>query len=210
MIKLSAFLIGACAAAVLSGCGQPQSSAASQATPPAPAVDPAVEAAKAQQAREAANKKVVEDFFGEGITTDQKIAMMSPGYIQHNPAFARFAEINHIQSGPEAFKILNDSLDKLQAVSKATRGPQAPPGNNAAEVIAEGDLVAIMREIYAPDPTRKGQFYKVDAFDIFRVQDGKLTEHWSSATIPPAGPMFTLLSQPLDKVHFPKQRRKAD
>ena len=43
-----------------------------------------------------ANKKVAVEFFRPGITPAERIALMDDGYIQHNPAFKKFADENKL------------------------------------------------------------------------------------------------------------------
>jgi len=215
MSKLRNLLIGAGAALALSACGQAQNTAATQ-PPPAPPVDQAAEAAKAQLATQAANEKVVQDFFKPGITMDERMALMSPDYVQHNPAFVRFAEINNIQNGRDAFKLMLESLSKLRGggppfgpmPGEHAHGPQPPPGNMFYKIMADGDMVTVLHERYLPEPGMKGKFYPMYAFDTFRVQDGKLAEHWDDATIPTTGMMAILMREPVSKVHFPKPKHK--
>lgn len=215
MSKLSKLLMGAGVALALSACGQTQTA---QTPPPAPPpVDQAAVAAKAQLAQQQANIKVVQEFFKPDITMDERMNLMSPDYVQHNPAFVRFAEINNIQNGRDAFTAYLGALSKLRGGGPAfgpppganKGGPQPPAGNMFYKVVADGDLVTVIHERYMPDPLKKGQFYPVYAFDTFRVQDGKVAEHWDGAEIQTTGPTAILLKQPLSKIHFPKQTKPA-
>jgi len=213
MLKLTKLLIGAGAAVALSACGQAQNTA--QTPPPPPPVDQAAEAAKAQLAKQDANEKVVEAFFKPGVTMDERMAIMSPDYVQHNPVFVRFAEVNKIDNGRDAFKAFVETLSKLRGGGPAFgpppgehKGPQPPEGNMFYKTMADGDLVTVLHERYMPDPGMKGKFYPVYSFDTFRVQDGKLAEHWDGATIPQPLPIF--LRVPMDKLHFPKATKPID
>jgi predicted SnoaL-like aldol condensation-catalyzing enzyme len=210
MAKLTNLLLGAGAALVLVACGQAQNTAANQ--PPPPPVDQAAEAAKAQLAKQSANEMVVESFFKPGISMDDRLALLSPDYIQHNPAFVRFAEVNKVQNGRDAFKLMLDTLSRLRGggfpfgppPGAATHGPQPPQGNALFKVLADGDLVTVIHQRYAPDPQHKGMFYETYAFDTFRLQDGKIAEHWDDAAIPTMGPMARLMRTPVSKIKFPK------
>ncbi|QVI27275.1 nuclear transport factor 2 family protein [Mycolicibacterium neoaurum] len=73
-----------------------------------------------------------------------------PGYIQHNPA---------VPDGPEGIREFIGA-SPADAVFELHR------------VIADGSLVALQSSLHgvAPDP--------LATIDIFRVQDGKLIEHW--------------------------------
>jgi predicted SnoaL-like aldol condensation-catalyzing enzyme len=207
--------MGAGLALALSACGQNQTTA--QTAPPAPPpVDQAAEAAKARLAQQDANIKVVQEFFKPGVSMDERMNLMSPDYVQHNPAFVRFMEINNIQNGRDGFKAYVDALSKLHGGGPAfgpppgpKNGPQPPQGNMFYKTTADGDLVTIVHERYMPDPFKKGQFYPVYSFDTFRVQDGKLAEHWDGATLSTTGPNAILLREPVSKIHFPKQTKPA-
>ncbi len=213
MAKLTNLLIGAGAALVLAACGQAQNTAATQPAPPP--VDQAAEAAKAQLAKQAANEMVVQNFFKPGTTMDERMDILSPDYIQHNPAFVRFAEVNNVQNGRDAFKLMLETLSKLRGGGPpfgppqgvAARGPQPPQGNMFYKILADGDLVTVIHQRYAPDPQHKGMFYEVYGFDTFRLQDGKIAEHWDDATIPTMGPMAILMREPVSKLKFPKQKQ---
>jgi predicted SnoaL-like aldol condensation-catalyzing enzyme len=210
MAKLTRLWMGAGAALVLAACSQAQNTAANQPPPP---VDQAAEAAKAQLAKQAANEMVVQDFFKPGTTMDERLAVLSPDYIQHNPAFLRFAEVNNVTNGRDAFKLMLETLSKLRGggapfgppQGAAARGPQPPQGNPLYKVLADGDLVTVIHQRYAADPQYKGMFYEVYGFDTFRLQDGKIAEHWDDATIPTMGPMAILIREPVGKLKFPKQ-----
>ena len=209
MTKLMKLLTGAGAALVLSACGQAQNTA--NQAPPAPPVDQAAQAAKAQLAQEKTNEMTVESFFKPGITMDERLALMSPGYIQHNPVFVRFGELNNVQ-GRDAFKLMLETLSKLRGggapfgpppAGAAPKGPQPPQANFLYKVMADGDTVTVIHQRYLPDPQNKGKFYEVYGFDTFRMEDGKIAEHWDDATIPEKLPIF--LREPVSTIKFPKQ-----
>lgn len=123
--------------------------------------------------RAAANKKRVLDFyqkmFGDKDLTavDEYIAR---DYIQHNP---------HVADGAEAFK-------------KAAAGwfKDAPKTTiDVQHVAAEGDLVFLHLKNKKPDGG------VTSTIDIFRLENGKIAEHWDvHQDVPPkaanAHPMF--------------------
>jgi predicted SnoaL-like aldol condensation-catalyzing enzyme len=49
-------------------------------------------------------------------------------------------------------------------------------------MIAEGDLVVQAIMLEHPHPSRAGETYTTTWFDMFRVADGRLAEHWDAAT----------------------------
>jgi len=209
MAKFRYLLLGAGAALALAGCGQSPSTTATVA--PAPVVDQAAEAAKARLAQQDANVKVAEAFFKPGISMDDRLNLMSPDYVQHNPAFVRFGEINNVQ-GKDAFKLFVDTLTKLHGGGNpfgpppGAKGPKPPQGDMFYKVTADGDLVTILHKRYRPDPQNKGKFYEAYGFDTFRIQDGKLAEHWDDATIPEPLPVY--LKTPVKSLKFPKQTKQ--
>lgn len=158
------------------------------ATPEGPAAKAATEAgaaALAQNAQEEANKKVVLEFFREGITPDERYELMHPEYLQHNPVFKKFGEINGTK-GREEFKLLMESVFRrppAEAQASAAAENTPPAGDPRYMVMAEGDVVTVLQKRYLPDPLKPGEFYEAFWYDSWRVRDGKLYEHWDAATI---------------------------
>jgi predicted SnoaL-like aldol condensation-catalyzing enzyme len=48
-------------------------------------------------------------------------------------------------------------------------------------IVAEGDLVALVTKQAHPHPARAGRTYTTTWFDMFRIADGKIIEHWDDA-----------------------------
>jgi len=130
--------------------------------------------------QEAANKQITLN----SLTSPQDYYnLMHPDYIQHNPDALRFEQINHLH-GRDAMAKLLEVMGKL-----GSRGP--PPAFLAKRTImvAECDLVMVLRQIEEPDPQNPGKTYTAFGFEMFRIKDGKLYEHWDDdriATPPPA------------------------
>jgi predicted SnoaL-like aldol condensation-catalyzing enzyme len=123
----------------------------------------------------AANKKLCYDFFRvvlRGLHLDQADKYMAVDYMQHNP---------NADTGLKGFKEFFMKLGKPQAI------PETLPGLVAIQ--AEGDYVTLSFVREADDPVNKGQKYTTTWFDMFRVQNGKIAEHWDCAlkAAPPAG-----------------------
>jgi predicted SnoaL-like aldol condensation-catalyzing enzyme len=116
----------------------------------------------------ASNKTLVYNFWRivlDAGQVDQVAYFMAPDYIQHNPS---------IPTGRQAF------IDGLSKFVKPK--PVRPTINGLVGVIADGDLVVLAFADERPDPARPGQKYTTTRFDMFRVEGGKVAEHWDTAT----------------------------
>jgi len=116
----------------------------------------------------AANKKVAYDFFRvilRGQQLDQAGDFMAPDYIQHNP---------NADTGMEGF---------LAYFKQFGGGPQPVPDrlDGLVAIQAEGDLVTLSFVREYDDPGIPGEQYTTTWFDMFRIADGKIVEHWDSA-----------------------------
>ena len=120
-------------------------------------------------ARVAANKRLVYDFWREvfeGGHMELAEKYMLESYIQHNP---------NVPTGRAAFVELFSKFVKSKPIEPRVRAP-------LVAVVAEGDLVILsfLREETDPkDPTKKNTS---TWFDMFRVEGGKIAEHWDAAT----------------------------
>jgi predicted SnoaL-like aldol condensation-catalyzing enzyme len=143
------------------------------------AQQPAPMTPAAKHALEEANKKLAAEFFRKGITLEERLALLHPDYLQHDPVFKRFNEINGLQ-GKAGF----------EGMIKALRASGAPPqqptaGNDPTYILmADGDLVTVLQKRQLADPQNPGKFYEGFWFETWRVKDGKLYEHWDPASIP--------------------------
>jgi predicted SnoaL-like aldol condensation-catalyzing enzyme len=117
----------------------------------------------------AANKKLVWDMwrtFLQGGDIDAADRYLAPEYHQHNP---------NAETG----------LEGVKAYFRA-QGRQATPPKDYIDrlvaIVAERDLVtlALVREGVDKD----GNPYTTTWFDMFRVANGKIVEHWDTATKP--------------------------
>jgi predicted SnoaL-like aldol condensation-catalyzing enzyme len=117
------------------------------------------------------NKKVVADFYRlvfEPRNADLLEIYVAEDMIEHNPQMkngrAELAKL--IQSLP---KPANDDV-----------GPQLK--NPPASITAEGDLVTYIFKTKVDDPKGKNTTYERFTFDMFRIKDGKIVEHWDGET----------------------------
>ena len=51
-------------------------------------------------------------------------------------------------------------------------------------MVAEGNLVVQIVKVELPDPFRKGAIYTTTWFDMYRIADGRIVEHWDAAIKP--------------------------
>jgi predicted SnoaL-like aldol condensation-catalyzing enzyme len=131
---------------------------------------------KSSDPKLAANKKVVYDFFRvvlRGFRIDEADKYMAPDYIQHNP---------NAETGMAGFK----------AYFNAIKPKQLPPIpatlTDLVAIQAEGDYVTLSFVKEYDDPAAPGKKYTTTWFDMLRVVNGKLVEHWDSATKGAVGP----------------------
>jgi predicted SnoaL-like aldol condensation-catalyzing enzyme len=140
------------------------------ALPVVPAKDQAA-LLKSSDPKLAANKKLVYDFFRvvlRGFRIDE-----APEYMQHNP---------NAETGMAGFKAYFNAIKPKQL-------PPVPAGlDDLVSIQAEGDYVTLSFVKEYDDPSAPGKKYTTTWFDMLRVVNGKLVEHWDSATKGAAGP----------------------
>lgn len=120
---------------------------------------------KSQDAKLAANKKLVYDMYRtivNGGHYEQADKFFTKGYIQHNP---------NVASG----------RDELVAYIKKTR-PQRPLQPTISfpliAMVAEGDMVVVATVTNEDDPDNAGKKYDTTHFDMYRIENGLIAEHW--------------------------------
>ena len=57
--------------------------------------------------------------------------------------------------------------------------------SNPVILMAECDLVTAIYKGVLPDPDDASRTYEAFAFEVFRVRDGKVSEHWDQVQLAP-------------------------
>ncbi len=133
-------------------------------------VEPAknqAELLKSKDRKLAANKKLCYDFFRVILRArhlDEADKYMTVDYIQHNP---------NADTGMKGFKEFFSRMGGPQPVQDTVPGLVA--------IQAEGDYVTLSFVREYDHPKEKGKKYTTTWFDMFRIVNGKIVEHWDSA-----------------------------
>ncbi len=125
----------------------------------------------------AANKKLVFDMWRaiiQGAHTELAPQYFTRSYIQHNP---------NVATGRDAMVQYMKSTRPVRPIDPTITFP-------VIAIMAEGDKVLIATVSYTPDPTAPGTKYPGTHFDLFRIEDGKIAEHWDSVAKDPAALHF--------------------
>jgi predicted SnoaL-like aldol condensation-catalyzing enzyme len=123
---------------------------------------------KSSDPKLAANKKLAYDFFRivlRGRKLDQAEKYMHNDYMQHNP---------NADTGIKGFK---EYFSRIPGAPPPV--PETLPGLVAIQ--AEGDYVTLSFVREYDHPKEKGKKYTTTWFDMFRITNGKIAEHWDSA-----------------------------
>ena len=120
-------------------------------------------------AKLAANKRLVYDFWREVFEAGHlELAdkYLSEGYIQHNPG---------VPTGRAGFVAFFAQFAKPKPIEAAVKAP-------LVQIVAEGDFVVLgfVRRIAEPGDASK--HYTSTWFDMFRIENGRIAEHWDPAT----------------------------
>ena len=121
-----------------------------------------------KDAKLAANKRLICDFWREvfeGGHMEFADKYLTESYIQHNPM---------VPTGRAAFVEAFSKRVKPGTIESRIKAP-------VVSLTAEGDLVTIAFVREYDDPKEPGKKYTTTWFDMFRIENGKIAEHWDSA-----------------------------
>ena len=117
----------------------------------------------------AANKRLVYDFWrevfeaGHVASADKYVA---ESYIQHNP------------NVPDGRAAMVGFISRRNPVPKPVEAQIKAP---LVSIVAERDIVVLSFVREYPDPKDASRKYTTTWFDMFRIENGKIAEHWDSA-----------------------------
>ena len=113
--------------------------------------------------RLAANKKLVYDMYRIVLQAgrhDRAHEFIAADYIQHNP------------NAGQGLKGVQDYISKTRPERPILDQLELP----LIQLIAEGDYV--MTSFVRPEKDADGETYYSTWFDLYRIEDGKVAEHW--------------------------------
>lgn len=119
-------------------------------------------------ARLAANKRLVYDFWREvfeGAHMEFADKYMAESYIQHNP---------NVPTGRAAFVEFFTRVRKPAPIEARIKAP-------LVAIVAEGDYVVLSFAREYADPKDATKKYSTTWFDMFRLENGRIAEHWDPA-----------------------------
>jgi predicted SnoaL-like aldol condensation-catalyzing enzyme len=123
---------------------------------------------RSDDARLARNKKLVYDFWREVLEArhlELAEKYLAEDYIQHNP---------NARTGRQGFIDFFSKLGKPEPIAPKIKAP-------LIAIVAEGDLVVLSFAREYPDPADSTKTYTTTGFDMLRIENGKIAEHWDSA-----------------------------
>jgi predicted SnoaL-like aldol condensation-catalyzing enzyme len=122
-------------------------------------------------AKAAANKRLVYDFWREvfeGGHLELADRYLAEGYIQHNPM---------VPTGRAGFVEFFKAFSKPKPIAAKVKAP-------LVAIVAEGDWVVLSFVSPGVDAKDPAKTYTTTWFDMFRIENGKIAEHWDPATKP--------------------------
>lgn len=117
----------------------------------------------------AANKKLVYDFWREvfeGGHFELADKYLAESYIQHNP---------NVATGRAAFVEFFSKVATPKPIEARAKAP-------LVAILADGNFVTLSFVREYDDPKNPGAKYTTTWFDQFRIENGRIAEHWDPAT----------------------------
>ena len=118
----------------------------------------------------ARNKRLVFDFWRivfEGGHMDRAPEFMTESYIQHNP---------NVGSGRAAFIATIGKVRKPKPVAPLIKVP-------VVSITADRDIVTVATVRKVRDSHHPEHIYYMTWFDMFRIENGRIAEHWDSSPL---------------------------
>jgi predicted SnoaL-like aldol condensation-catalyzing enzyme len=116
----------------------------------------------------AENKRLVYDFWREVFEAGHmELAdkYMAESYVQHNP---------NVPTGRGAFVEFFTKVKKPKPIEAKVSAP-------LVSITAEGNMVVLSFVRELTDPKDPSKTYTTTWFDMFRIENGKIAEHWDPA-----------------------------
>jgi predicted SnoaL-like aldol condensation-catalyzing enzyme len=138
--------------------------------PVTPAADQAAQLASADPLL-AAHKRLVYDFWREVFEAghlERADRYLAEDYVQHNP---------NVPTGRAAFVAFFGKIRQPKPIEPRITAP-------LVSITAERDLVTLSFVREYPDPKDSSRRYTTTWFDMFRIENGKIAEHWDPALKP--------------------------
>ena len=131
---------------------------------------PAAAQSKNMTPQEQKNLKFVMDWWREGFVAGHPEAAdkyLAPDLIQHNP---------NAPNGSAPIKAMLSRLKPMNPIPATIPADRMP-----AMAFGKGDYVVLIWERNGKDPVDPAKTYKWNDFDVFRLENGKIAEHWDGA-----------------------------
>lgn len=116
----------------------------------------------------AKNKQIAYDFWRkvlEGGHLELSPVYQTETYIQHNP---------NVPTGRQGFIDFFSKFAKPRPILDTIQGP-------LIAIVAEGDRVILCFKDVRRDPKDATKTYETTSFEMLRIENGKVAEHWDNA-----------------------------